>query len=72
MTLIIEKDIPFPDTKRSKYADIVIQMQVGDSVKVHSAKDRNNLYQQIKLRGHKAMTKKLYKGDNVYRIWRTG
>ena len=71
----IEKNIPIPIThhSNSKYAKIINQMEVGDSVVIETVAARNSFYQGMKRRGYKAVTRRVIdQGYGVYRVWRTG
>ena len=63
----IEKGIPLPlGTKPEKY-EYLKDMEVGDSVVVMTAKQRNNLYSYGRVYGYKFMSRATK--DGKFRVW---
>jgi hypothetical protein len=72
MTYKIDKDIPVSTHNgrtRSKWAGLVKQMKVGDSVLVKDRRESQALYYQLKANKRKAATRRWGKG---FRVWRVG
>ena len=66
----VEKDIPIPKMRWSKYRDVVARMGVNDSVVVPTFRDAQKLRMTIaRDLGLKATSRKLK--DGSYRIWVT-
>ena len=66
----IEKDIPIPKMRWAKYRDVIVRMEVNDSVVVPTHKDAQKLRMSIARHlGLKATSRKL--DDGSYRVWVT-
>jgi len=74
MNMKIEKNIPIPKsgTYRGKYKDVLLEMEVGDSV-VTNFKELTGMRQAAKVLGYKITARKLderYETESDYRVWR--
>lgn len=70
----IDKNIPIPVShhSNSKYAHLINDMEIGDSVEVKTFKTKSSIYQSMWRKGFKPVSRKV-EGENsiTYRIWRT-
>ena len=70
----IDKNIPIPTShhSNSKYAHLIHEMEVGDSIKVESISARASVYQTMTRQGFKPISRKFIDENHItYRIWRT-
>ena len=74
MDIKIEKNIPIPTYHHSnnKYAKVISQMEIGDSVTVETVRAKNSFYQCMRRKGYKGVSRRITdQGHGIYRIWRT-